>query len=293
VPVSFEDVAAKVEAGLRLEDEEIEALASGRDIITLGKLADAVRRKMHGATATYVRVCDLEADRQTWPAGPPATAGEVRLFHTPATLAGATELATAIRDWAATVPFSAFCLFELSKLPDGLPVVLPALKAAGLEVIAQAPLDRLKAPERALEALNDAGLQLARLTIDETPLRAWPDVCREVAAHQRRLQSIRVFAPLARKVDTTQPTTGYGDVKRVALARLLTDGVDTIQVDWQLYGPKLAQVALMFGADDIDSVAAVDDEALGRRRSSIEEVRRNIEAASLTPVERNGRFAPV
>ena len=64
---------------------------------------------------------------------------------------------------------SAFCLFELSKLPEGLPVVLAALRKAGLEMIAQAPIDRLRAPERALEALTDAGLQLARLTVNETP----------------------------------------------------------------------------------------------------------------------------
>jgi aminodeoxyfutalosine synthase len=111
-----------------------------------------------------------------------------------------------------------------------------------------------------------------------------------VAAHQRRLRSIRVFAPLARTIDRTQPTTGYADVKRVALARLLIQNVDTIQVDWALYGPKLAQVALTFGADDIDSVAPVDDVSQGHRRSPLEEIRRSIQAASFTPVERDGRF---
>ena len=65
----------------------------------------------------------------------------------------------------------------------------------------------------------------------------------------------------------------------VALARLLVD-VPHVQVDWSLYGPKLAQVALTFGADDVDGVSAVDDMSLGRRRAPLEEIRRNIVAAS-------------
>jgi 2-iminoacetate synthase ThiH len=68
-------------------------------------------------------------------------------------------------------------------------------------------------------------------------------------------------------------------------------GVEVIQVDWALYGPKLAQVALTFGADDIDSVEVGVDDAKGRRRSPIEEIRRGIRAAGFEPVERDGRFA--
>ena len=86
------------------------------------------------------------------------------------------------------------------------------------------------------------------------------------------------------------PTTGYDDVKRVALARLVVDNVPSIQVDWALYGPKLAQVALTVGADDVDGVSPEEETAEGRRRAPLEEIRRNIRAAGQEPVERNGRF---
>jgi aminodeoxyfutalosine synthase len=218
-------------------------------------------------------------------------AGEFRIFETPTTLDLAIEVITQARDLAGNIPVSAFCLYELSKLPEGLPVVLAALRKAGLETLAQAPIDRLGDPEPMLEALTDAGLQLARLTVNETPKREWTAVCREVSALQTKLGSIRTFAPLARKVDAGQPTTGYEDVKRVAISRLLADNVETIQVDWALYGPKLAQVALTFGADDIDSVSPEDDESQGRRRSPLEEIRRSIRAAGFEPVERDGKFA--
>ncbi len=89
------------------------------------------------------------------------------------------------------------------------------------------------------------------------------------------------------------PTTGYDDLKRVALARLIVDNIPSIQVDWSLYGPKLAQVALTVGADDVDAVSPEDETGEGRRRAPLEEIRRNIRAASQEPVERNGRFEPL
>ena len=295
---SIEDLAVRIQTGSPLPDADIDALASSHDILALGMLANAARQNLHGPEVTYVRVADLKlgpASADGVPALMPAfqsaaSAGEIRLFQTPDTLAAAISITERAHELAARTPFSAFCLFELSKFPEGLPVVLPALKRAGLELIAQAPIDRLADPGRSLEALTDAGLRLARLTVNETPQRRWVDVCRDVARHQTALRSVRAFAPLARKQDTTQPTTGYDDVRRVALARLVAHNVETIQVDWGLYGPKLAQVALTFGADDIDSVAAEDDDSLGRRRSPIEEIERAIRAAGLEPVERDGRF---
>ena len=299
---SLESLTAKIDAGERLSDQDIAALGSSQDIITLGMLATTVRRRLRGNEVTYVRVADLKVGTTTdGSAGAAAivptfrsadTAGEVRIFQTPNTLDAAVAVVEIARDLAGSIPLSAFCLFELSKLPEGLPVVLSALRKAGLEVITQAPIDRLADPGRALEALTDAGLHLARLTVNETSDREWTAICREVAALQTRLGSIRAFAPLARKLDATQPTTGYEDVKRVAIARVLVENVDRIQVDWALYGPKLAQVALTFGADDIDSVAADDDRSQGTRRSPVEEIRRSIRAGGFEPIERDGDFKP-
>ena len=68
---------------------------------------------------------------------------------------------------------------------------------------------------------------------------------------------IQSINPLPIALATFRPTTGYEDVKMVALARLAAPDVPSIQVDWLRYGPKLAQVALTFGADDIDGMSAV------------------------------------
>jgi aminodeoxyfutalosine synthase len=113
---------------------------------------------------------------------------------------------------------------------------------------------------------------------------------RRVADLQHAVAVVRAFAPLPRAINPAVPTTGFDDVKRIALARLIVDNVPSIQVDWALYGPKLAQVALTVGADDVDSVSAADDMSEGPRRAPLEEIRRNIRAAGHEPVERNGRF---
>jgi len=111
-----------------------------------------------------------------------------------------------------------------------------------------------------------------------------------VADLQRAVAVVRAFAPLPRRVNPAAPTTGYEDIKHIALARIVVDNVPSIQVDWSLYGPKLAQVALTVGADDVDGVSAEEETTEGRRRAPLEEIRRNIRAAGQEPVERNGRF---
>jgi aminodeoxyfutalosine synthase len=133
-------------------------------------------------------------------------------------------------------------------------------------------------------------LALARLTVHKTPAADPLPLLKSVAELQRSVAVIRAFAPLPRRVNPSLPSTGYDDVKRVALARIVCDNVPSIQVDWSLYGPKLAQVALTIGADDVDAVSALDETGEGRRRSPLEEIRRNIRAAGFDPVERNGRY---
>ena len=111
------------------------------------------------------------------------------------------------------------------------------------------------------------------------------------AALQDMCSCIRSINPLPTLLDAMRPTTGYDDVKSVAMARLAAPNIPTVQVDWLRYGPKLAQVGLTFGVDDLDNVTASDEAPDGRRRAPLEDVRRNIQAAGFEPAERDGRFA--
>jgi aminodeoxyfutalosine synthase len=280
---------------MTVTDAELVTLSSSHDILTIGTAADEVRRQRHGVRTTFVRVATVEAD----PGGAiaiPQSAGEVRIVGAPASRAAACARVRELAAAAGSTPLSGFSLADLEQLAASEQVTLRALleelKQAGLELVAEAPFDRLKDPRLAIEEVNIAGLALARLTITTLPSVDVPALYREVAALQYNVGVIHAFAPLPRAVNPAVPTTGYDDVRRVALARLFVSNIPSIQVDWSLYGPKLAQVALTVGADDLDGVSPLDDTGEGRRRSPLEEVRRNIRAASLEPVERDGRFDP-
>jgi aminodeoxyfutalosine synthase len=274
-------------------DAELTSLAHSHDIISIGVLADDLRRALHGTTTTFVRVANVPAEVGGAIVRPPS-AGELRIVGVPASRAAAIERVREVAAAAAGAAVTAFSLADLEVLAARESVTLRALleemRAAGLELVAEAPVDRLQNPRRSIEEVNIAGLSLARLTVDQAPAADPMPLLKAVAELQRTVAVVRAFAPLPRRVNPAAPTTGYEDVRHIALARIVVDNVPSIQVDWSLYGPKLAQVALTVGADDVDAVSAEDETTEGRRRSPLEEIRRNIRAAGQEPVERNGRF---
>ena len=281
---------------MTLTEPELTSLAGSYDIISLGMTADDVRRARHGARTTFVRVADVPADVDAAVAIAPA-AGEIRIVGVPVSRAAAVARVAAVAAAASGTPVSGFSLSDLEALAARESITLRALleelRATGLELVADAVLDRLQDVRRSIEEVNIAGLSLARLTIDRVASSDPLPQLKEVADLQRAVGVLRAFAPLPRRVNPAVPTTGYEDVKRVALARVVVEDVPSIQVDWALYGPKLAQVALTMGADDLDAVTADDAAPEGHRRAPLEEVRRNIRAAGQEPVERNGRFEPL
>jgi aminodeoxyfutalosine synthase len=54
----------------------------------------------------------------------------------------------------------------------------------------------------------------------------------------------------------TGDTTGFEDLKMLAVSRILLDNFDHIKAFWIMLGPKLAQVSLQFGVDDLDGTVA-------------------------------------
>src|SRR2546428_6576778 len=281
---------------MTVSDAELTSLAASHDIISLGMLADDVRRRRHGTRTTFVRVADVRVAGDA-AQRPSPLAGEVRIVGTPPSRAAAVERVAQVAATIAGsrgVPLSGFSLADLEELSarEGvtLRALLEELRAVGLELVAEAPFDRLHDARRSIQEVNIAGLAPARLTIHQSPSSDPLPLLKAVADLQRAVAVIRAFAPLPRTVNPALPTTRSEDVTRVALARVIVDNVASIQVDWSLYGPKLAQVALTVGADDVDGVSAEDDMTEGRRRAPLEEIRRNIRAANQEPVERNGRF---
>jgi aminodeoxyfutalosine synthase len=268
------------------------------NLIAFGARGDEERRRRHGVKTTFVRV--FEAHVGAIPAAIPAgvTAGEVRVIGKPATADEAVAAVKAALTAAGRVPVTAFSLVDLFELSGRIVVDLGELSKrlldAGLRALAEAPIDVL--PEgvtlTAAQVVAKTGLHLPRLTVREAGADARDRLIALAVEIQQASGGIRTFAPLPRVSSVAQPSTGYDDVKTIAAARLQARNIDSIQVDWQLYGPKLAQVALTMGADDVDGVSPLGGD-LGRRRSPIEEIRGNIKAAGLEPIERDGLFEPI
>jgi len=278
-----------------ISETEAQELIDGKDLIAIGMKADEVRRKLHGTRTTFVRVFEIHVDAPVTSLPPRTSAGEFRIVGSPRSLDAAMTAVRSAKSLCGAAPLSGFSLADLSRLDDGGPLgdVLRALHDQGLEEIAEVPLDAIDDARAAIAVARDVGLAVRRLTVNLQR----PDDRIGIAQRARDLQNeiggLHAFAPLPRTISVSAPTTGYDDVKQLALTRMVADNISSIQVDWQLYGPKLAQFALTIGADDVDAVAAVDPGILGTRRSPIEEIRGNIRAAGLEPVERNGRFEAI
>ncbi|MBI4888164.1 MAG: hypothetical protein HY824_13805 [Acidobacteria bacterium] len=294
--MSIDGLLDRVAAGEALSASEVLELSAGHDLLALGTLADAARRRLHGSRVTYLRVavCPFDDVR----AGVvPAAAREIRLAGAPDSLGVALTAVERAKAVAGGRVVSGLSWADVARLAAdaGVPPAraLADLRAAGLEALAEIPIDAVADLAAVLGTLTAAGFGPLRLTVAAAPLAPRTALLLQVAELQRQSGAIRAIDPLPTSLDAFRPTTGYDDVKAVAVARLAAPNVASVQVDWLRHGPKLAQVALIFGADDVDGVPAADEAPEGRRRAPLEEVRRNIDAAGLTAVERDGRFQVV
>jgi aminodeoxyfutalosine synthase len=100
------------------------------------------------------------------------------------------------------------------------------------------------------------------------------------------------FHPKNTELSQLSKTTGIDDLKNIAVARCFLDNFPHIKAYWVMIGTKLAQVALSFGADDMDGTVkeevithmagAETEQAIGS-----EQLRRLIQEAGRQPVQRD------
>jgi aminodeoxyfutalosine synthase len=79
----------------------------------------------------------------------------------------------------------------------------------------------------------------------------------KLRALQDETGGFQTFIPLAfhpenTPLDHLPVTTGLTDIRQIAVSRLVLDNFPHIKAYWQMMTPKIAQIALRFGADDLD-----------------------------------------
>jgi aminodeoxyfutalosine synthase len=92
--------------------------------------------------------------------------------------------------------------------------------------------------------------------------------------------------------------TGWDDLKSIAVARLMLDNFDHIKAYWIMLTPSVAQIALRFGADDIDGTVIEekiyhDAGATTPQHMTRAALERLIRAAGRVPFERDTLYRPV
>jgi aminodeoxyfutalosine synthase len=97
---------------------------------------------------------------------------------------------------------------------------------------------------------------------------------------------------LAQRYGLAGGTTGYDDLKSVAVGRLLLDNFDHVKAYWIMMTPAVAQVALSFGVDDIDGTVREEKivHEAGAQSPQLlprEEIVRLVRRAGKTPVRRD------
>ncbi|MGO9094686.1 MAG: aminofutalosine synthase MqnE [Bryobacteraceae bacterium] len=125
----------------------------------------------------------------------------------------------------------------------------------------------------------------------------------KLRALQDETAGLVAFVPLAFHPDNTalrhiSPTTGFDDLKTVAVARLLLDNVPHIKAYWVMMTPRIAQIAQRFGADDLDGTVVEEKIYHDAGATTSQSLRRGellrlIREAGREPLERDTLYHPV
>lgn len=110
----------------------------------------------------------------------------------------------------------------------------------------------------------------------------------------------QVFIPLAFHPENTEMSdipkpSGVTDLRMIAVGRLMLDNIDNIKSYWIMVGPKIAQMAQSFGANDIDGTVVEETiyhmaGATTPQALSVKEMKKLIVEAGRIPVQRDSLY---
>src|SRR5579872_6588919 len=125
----------------------------------------------------------------------------------------------------------------------------------------------------------------------------------KLRALQDETQGFVTFIPLAFHPENTPlehipKTTGFDDIREIAVSRLMLDNIPHIKAYWIMMTPRIAQIAQRFGADDLDGTVVEEKIYHDAGATTSQNLRRSdllrlIREAGRDPVERDTLYRPV
>ncbi len=300
----------KVEAGERLSFEEGVALYETNDLPALAKLADTVRRRLHGRTTYYnvnrhfnpTNICyadckfcgfyrtPREADAYTHNiqdsiriAGEAVREGATELhivggLNTKLPFNYFIDLLASLKREYPQLHLKAFTMVEIDhfarfyKMSDE--DVIEQLKSAGMDSCPGGGAEIFRDPTRSMICAHkcdaDRWLTLsgkvhaAGLKTNATMLYGHIENTEDRVDHLIRLREqqdksggFQCFIPLAFYPENTKLAhlpgpSGVDSLKTIAVSRLMLDNFPHVKAYWVMLGKRIAQVALHYGANDLD-----------------------------------------
>jgi aminodeoxyfutalosine synthase len=354
--VSLERIIDKVHAGERLTFEDGVFLDQQADLLTLGQLADLVRRRRHGDIAYYntnihlnptnvcvyrCTFCAFRSDLKS-PKSYVFSDDMIRERVLEAKARGATEIhvvgglhhqkkfdwyvnvVRVIHETWPQIHIKAWTGVEinwfahLTKQPyrwilqELIDAGLGSLPGGGAEIFdeqVRAQICEHKADSESWIEIHRTAHELG-LRSNATMLYGHVEQAHHRIDHLLRLRKLQdetggfqTFIPLAFHPENTGMShlpkpTGHMDLRMMALSRLMLDNFDHIKAYWIMLGEQTAQVALRFGANDIDGTVVHeliyhDAGAKTPEGLTVEQLHRLIREAGCEPVERDTLYRRV
>jgi aminodeoxyfutalosine synthase len=357
-PQALRPLAAKVRDGERLDEADALLCFETPHVLHLGKLADAVRRELHGNVAyfnvnrhinptnvcvyTYnCKFCSFAAMKdephawqmsleEVWQNAGDAGGNEVSEFHIVGglhpdlRLSWYEEMLRGLKERFPKAHLKAFTAIEIGWFARreklSIREVLERLVAAGLgslpgggaeifhpevrEIICDGKLDADEWIEvhRVAHAMGLKSNCTMLYGHVEKPVHKVDHLLR-LRALQDESGGFNAFIPLAYHPENNYMglrwhTTGLDDLRHLATSRLVLDNIPHLKAYWVMITPKLAQVALSFGADDLDGTVVRETiyhmaGAETVQAMPISELERVIREAGFRPVERDTLYNPI
>ncbi len=304
------EIGDKVEAHERLSLADGLALYASDDLPALGKLADTVRRRMHGPITYFnvnrhfnpTNVCYADCkfcgfyrtprqpdaythniDESLRIAGEAVSEGATELhivggLNTKLPFSYYTDLLSTLKQRYPQLHLKAFTMVEIDhfahfyKLTDE--AVIRQLIEAGMDSCPGGGAEIFREPTRSIICAHkcdanrwlelSAKVHAAGLKTNATMLYGHIESMEDRVDHLIRLREqqdqsggFQCFIPLAFYPPGTQLAhlpgpSGVDSLKTMAVSRLMLDNFDHIKAYWVMLGKRLAQVALHYGANDVD-----------------------------------------
>lgn len=245
-------------------------------------------------------------------------------LHPELTLDWFCQMIAGLKERYPGVHLKAFTMVEVAYLAKRAKIsireTLERLKAAGIDSLpgggAEVFSERVRRIICDHKIDGDEWLETARiahqigLKSNCTMLYGHLETAEDLSDHLVKLRNLQdetnglvTFIPLAFHPENTAlahlpKTTGFNDLKQIAISRLMLDNIPHIKAYWIMMTPGVAQIAQRFGANDIDGTVVEEKIYHDAGATTAQHLRRKdllrlIREAGREPVERDTSYRPV